>query len=116
MLLSALASEVGGTGLPPVTSVVGGAGFPPLASAVGGARLSPLGSAVGGAGLSPLASTHISYSNTGTLLLWYSILVPSPYIHLDMGHCGDGEERDVLVYVYKLIDQTKQSVFKVPSL
>ena len=54
-----------------------------------------------------LASTHISYSNTGTLL-WY--------LHLNMGHCGDGEERDVLVYVYKLIDQTKQSVFKVPSL
>ena len=28
MLLSALASEVGGTELLPVTSVVGGAGFP----------------------------------------------------------------------------------------
>ena len=117
-------------GFKPLYIAVGGAGFSSLASAVGGAGLSSLASAVGGAGL---ASTHISYSNTGALL-WYSVLVPRPY-PLHVGNYGaayvmgvsmcwcdsgrvqcDGEERDVSVYAYQLTDQTKQSVFKVPSL
>ena len=62
---------------------MGGAGFSSLAFAVGGAGLPPLASAVGGV---LAASTHISYSITGTLL-WYSILVPRPY-PLQVGYYG----------------------------